>query len=786
MTRAVRFMNKHLQHLHKKRTFFKGLILMIVIFISMQFLILRIAAIDSEKSELRVVIDKNYPPYSFMNERGELQGISIDLWNLFSKKTGIPVKIDGLDWNLAQEEMKRGKADVIDMLFFNSERDKIFDFSPPYADIEVTIFFDRRIGGIVDVSSLEGFEIAVKDGDNSLSFLRDHGITNIKVFNNYESIIEAASKNEINIFVIDKPPALYYLYKYGIHEEFNYTESLYKGEFHRAVQQDDHELLQVINTGFAKINSIEKLRINEEWFGRTQTSLGLVLYVPYVILVSGFIGLLLLVWNWSLRKKVAQKTRELNDNYRKLATREDHIRGILEAIPDLYFVISKDGIFLEFHGSQTESLYAEPSYFIGKHIGDIFPEELTARFMQSVERLIATGQTQSMDYRLEWDGSYHYFESRMTKAGISTVVAIIRDITERKNAEITMQIMSTHDTLTGLKNRNYFEEMMVFYQEKNVSQLGVVMCDLDGLKLVNDALGHDQGDLYLKVVAEQIQKSFPPAAIVARIGGDEYGVLIADVGEDLFTAILSALIDELPEFLSNSIKMPVSISIGSVYYTREQENQRINVVDLLMESDRRMYREKIHRKQSIHHEMIQTLRKMLEVRDFITEGHAERMEDLVVRLSEVMKVPHRSLSDMRLFAQFHDIGKIGIPDSILFKKGKLDDEEFLQMKRHTEIGYHIALSSVDLMPIANWVLKHHEHWNGNGYPLGLKEENIPLECRILSVVDAYDAMTNDRPYRNAMPKEDAMRELKAYSGTQFDPQVVSAFILMMDDAYSNS
>jgi len=141
----------------------------------------------------------------------------------------------------------------------------------------------------------------------------------------------------------------------------------------------------------------------------------------------------------------------------------------------------------------------------------------------------------------------------------------------------------------------------------------------------------------------------------------------------------------------------------------------------------------------------------------------------------------REFPDLRLFAQFHDIGKIGVPDSILYKPGRLTAEEYESMKRHTEIGYHIALSSVDLMPISDWVLKHHEHWDGGGYPLGLSGGDIPLECRLLAVVDAYDAMTNDRPYRLAMTKPEALMELGRHAGGQFDPRVVENFLILMEE-----
>jgi HD-GYP domain-containing protein (c-di-GMP phosphodiesterase class II) len=152
----------------------------------------------------------------------------------------------------------------------------------------------------------------------------------------------------------------------------------------------------------------------------------------------------------------------------------------------------------------------------------------------------------------------------------------------------------------------------------------------------------------------------------------------------------------------------------------------------------------------------------------------------VKKLALVLGVTMRHISDLSLLSKFHDIGKVGVPDRILFKPSTLTTEEMLEMQRHCEIGHRIAQSAPDLAPIADWILKHHEWWNGKGYPLGLKGEDIPLECRILAIVDAYDAMTNNRPYRKALSPKKALIELKRCSGTQFDPCLVSKFVEMLE------
>ncbi|MDH7497385.1 MAG: HD-GYP domain-containing protein, partial [Syntrophomonadaceae bacterium] len=202
--------------------------------------------------------------------------------------------------------------------------------------------------------------------------------------------------------------------------------------------------------------------------------------------------------------------------------------------------------------------------------------------------------------------------------------------------------------------------------------------------------------------------------------------------------------------------------------------------DVFKEADNNMYREKLHRSQSARSAIVQTLMKTLEARDFMTEGHAERLHLIAQRLAQAAGLHERSVTDLCLLAKFHDIGKVGIPDRILCKPGSLTREERDEMRRHAEIGHRIALSAPDLVPIADWILKHHEWWDGNGYPLGLKGEEIPVECRILAIADAWDAMTSDRPYRKAMPRHLALEELRRCAGTQFDPELVEHFIRLVE------
>ncbi|MFZ5645155.1 MAG: PAS domain S-box protein [Bacillota bacterium] len=355
------------------------------------------------------------------------------------------------------------------------------------------------------------------------------------------------------------------------------------------------------------------------------------------------------------------------------------------------------------------------------------------------------------------------------------IFAIYSDITKRRQAEEQMKFLSLHDPLTGLYNRAYFEEEMRRIQAGRYSQISIILCDIDGLKFVNDTLGNGAGDELLTSVAGIIRDSFRDGDIIARIGGDEFGILLPSGDCELVKRASTRIIKAVERYNGNNPKIPLSLSVGSA-----TSDGPVNIVELFKEADNNMYREKLHRSQSARSSIVQALMKALEARDFITEGHADRLQDLVVRLATAVGLPNSKITDLRLLARFHDIGKVGIPDRILLKPGPLTFEEFAEMKKHTEIGHRIAETAHELAPISDWILKHHEWWNGEGYPLGLNREEIPLECRILSIVDSYDAMTSDRPYRKAMKHSEAVEELKKCAGTQLDPHLVPVFLKVVD------
>jgi len=342
--------------------------------------------------------------------------------------------------------------------------------------------------------------------------------------------------------------------------------------------------------------------------------------------------------------------------------------------------------------------------------------------------------------------------------------------------ELQLEHLSLHDALTGLYNRAFFEEQMKRLEGVPGGQAGLIVCDVDGLKIINDTLGHNMGDRILKAVAETLKTSFRPGDLVARIGGDEFAVLLPANSAQVFEADCRRIRDKVDRYNAANPTVPISLSMGFAV----SQDQPLDMNALFAEADNSMYREKLHRQKSARSAIVQALMKALEARDFITEGHGDRLQDLVESFGAAVGLPESSFADLRLLARFHDIGKVGIPDSILFKPGRLTEEEWVVMRQHCEIGYRIAKSAPDLAPIADWILKHQEWWNGKGYPLGLQGEDIPQECRMLAIADAFDAMTSDRPYRKAMNRDLAIAELQRCAGSQFDPKLVTTFAALVE------
>ncbi|NCB41389.1 MAG: diguanylate cyclase [Clostridia bacterium] len=344
------------------------------------------------------------------------------------------------------------------------------------------------------------------------------------------------------------------------------------------------------------------------------------------------------------------------------------------------------------------------------------------------------------------------------------------DITEFRQKQKQIEFLSYNDLLTGLFNRRYYEKEILKLDHKDHYPLALIMADVNGLKLTNDAFGHKAGDMLLRKVANILKGECRERDMIARIGGDEFVILLPNTDatdtESIIYRINTAIKKE------ESDHTILSISLG--YAVKKDTSETIDEIFMKAEDD--MYRHKLSESTSMRSKTIDLIMNTLFEKNNREMLHSERVSAICKSIAESMGFTSDEVNEIRLSGLMHDIGKIGVIDSILNDSEGLSAYDLNEVQRHSEIGYRILSSANEFSQIANYVLEHHEKWDGTGYPRALKGKEISLQARIIAVADAYDAMTKDRTYKQALSKQEAMAELRRCSGTQFDPEVVTVFL----------
>ncbi|MDP3387458.1 MAG: PocR ligand-binding domain-containing protein [Eubacteriales bacterium] len=347
---------------------------------------------------------------------------------------------------------------------------------------------------------------------------------------------------------------------------------------------------------------------------------------------------------------------------------------------------------------------------------------------------------------------------------------IFSDITERKKVENELLHLSYHDHLTELYNRRYFEEELKKIDRQENLPISIIMCDINGLKMVNDSFGHNSGDELLNKAARTIKKACREEDIIARIGGDEFIVLLPNTTASESTQIAN----HIKELASNEKVANIELSISYGYDTKTDDKQ--SIVEIISNAENHMYRHKLHERSSMRSKTIDLIMNTLFEKSNRELLHSNRVSAICKAIATKMNLDKDVINQLGIAGLIHDIGKIGIDEKILNKDGMLTDDERKDIEKHPEIGWRLLSSTDEFSELGQIVLAHHEKWDGSGYPNGLKDITIPLEARILVIADAYDAMTNERTYRKEMSNEEAIKEIKRCSGTHFDPNIVDVFV----------
>ena len=443
------------------------------------------------------------------------------------------------------------------------------------------------------------------------------------------------------------------------------------------------------------------------------------------------------------------------------------------------------------------------------------------RINEEIVTLVFTGfaSLESSVFALN-EGAFAYIQKPLNidelKISIKKALNMQKLCFDNKDLINRLKNLSLKDPHTELYNYKYLIERLTSElkrAKRYILPLFVIMLDIDYFKSINDVYGHQYGDIILKEFAQYLRDSVRGSDIVIRYGGEEFVILLLDTNREDAVIFGERLLDTVGRYVFDSkdkkIKLKISIGMSgfpgdgsnvdallnsadkALLKVKEMGGNRLfafekvskNISDIVeksakedVEKLRKKLSKMVNRVNQTLLESIYAFAKTIEARDHYTGEHTESTVSIATGIGKELNLSGRTIENLKHAAVLHDLGKIGIPDSILHKKGKLTKKEYEVIKKHPQIGAEIIRAVHFLRELVPMILYHHERYNGLGYPAGLKGEEIPLGARIIAVADVYQALVSDRPYRGAYSKKEAIKIVKEGSGTQFDPKIVKVFL----------
>jgi len=454
---------------------------------------------------------------------------------------------------------------------------------------------------------------------------------------------------------------------------------------------------------------------------------------------------------------------------------EEKFRSYMEDAPIGIFVADSDGSYLELNRRALEMTgFTEEEVLNGeKNIRDFVEPGSLEEGYKHFNTLKREGYSRGEITAVNKLGVKYYTEIISTKIlDEGNYIAFVTDITERKNTEDQIRYIGFHDQLTDLHNRHYFESCTE--ELKEIPLLSVIMTDVNGLKLINDTYGHKVGDELLKNYAELLRKSFKQSDLIFRWGGDEFIIILRNTEEAKSWELCNRLVKHCGKTFIKDIPLSISVGISS-----KLEGGSIDKA--IQEAEDMMYKNKLTESKSSKNLIMKTLQQTLSEKSFETKEHIDRMTLIGKQFGGRLGLSPSELSRLETLIMLHDIGKINIDSHILLKDEVLTDEEWVEIKKHPEVGYRITRTAEEFAYVAEDILGHHERWDGKGYPQDLQGEDIPYLARILNLIDSYDVMSSGRPYKKKMLTEEIIEEIERCSGKQFDPDLAKKFVACLKE-----
>ncbi|ACB86015.1 sensor domain-containing diguanylate cyclase/phosphohydrolase [Natranaerobius thermophilus] len=482
-----------------------------------------------------------------------------------------------------------------------------------------------------------------------------------------------------------------------------------------------------------------------------------------------------------ISKQKRAEDKLLREKARYQALIEEQLELVCRWLPDTTLTFVNKS-YCNFFGQTKHDL-------LGKKWIEFVPEQERDKVWQKYQNLTNNPRVLSYEHQVTGADGKAYWQHWIDcpifndMGELVEFQSVARDVTVRRNKDEKIQYLSFHDSLTGLYNRAYLEGELTRLDgetrkgSSSYFPISVIMADLNGLKMINDSYGHHVGDEMLLKVAQILHESCDESsrkkAEIARWGGDEFVILLPDITDEEARDICKVINYKCKGTYVKNI--PLSLAVG----TATKESIQEDMMEVLTRAENDMYKLKLAESRSARSDVVNALLKALEAKSFETESHARRMLMMAREIGKQIGLSHSELNRLNLLITLHDIGKINIPEEVLTKNGTLNEDEWTIMKKHPEIGYRIAIATEEFAHVAEEILSHHEHWDGSGYPRGLSGEEIPLLARIAAIADAYEVMSNGRPYKEPMGEKEIVAEFKRCAGTQFDPKLVEIFLELL-------
>jgi diguanylate cyclase (GGDEF)-like protein/PAS domain S-box-containing protein/putative nucleotidyltransferase with HDIG domain len=463
---------------------------------------------------------------------------------------------------------------------------------------------------------------------------------------------------------------------------------------------------------------------------------------------------------------------------------EKRIEHLIDSSHEGIVVLDLDGKIIRFNNEAKEMTGWSYKEAVEQNFSGIFQlyDEKNKFISEKFVKEALTNDTNHNDsgnlilYNKNGEKRYIENNSYQIRDHVGAVIGgaiFLRDITKKKEQEERIIYLSNHDMLTGLYNRKFFEVKQKKLDTESNYPLSILVGDLNNVKKINNNYGRSMGDKAIRKVADILRKRCREKDVVTSWGGDDFVVMmpkttLEEVGE---------IVDQLhSDFTKVKLECsPLSVSFG--WDTIDTVSD--SFIQVLGNAENHMYRSKIQNSSSVRGRTISIIMEVLFEKSPREREHSERVGYYCGEIARELGLGRQERDDLKTTGLLHDIGKIIIKDNVLEKEGRLTESEWEEMKQHPVIGYRILEGSSEIKDIAIAIKAHHERWDGKGYPNGLKGEEISFASRIIAVADSYDAMVSKRPYKKALSKEYAIKEILDNAGTQFDPTIAKAFVEML-------